>query len=116
MLYTSVASDGASITARDFRDNRSVPDNYTFGQYHREKLPLLSSLLPQLRDRQVQDTVVRFIAIDKVNEMIEGNQRLINEAPKSNGGLAALAENPVLNQFRQNLIQKTSPPVGVRSV
>lgn len=115
ILFTPLTNDDAPITANDFRDGREVAENYTFGHY-REKLPLLSSLLPQLREKAAQDANIRPIAKDKVQEMIVKNQRIIAEEPSSNGGLAAIVETPVLIKTLENLNQKATPPVGLNPV
>ncbi len=110
-LFSPVAKDTAPVTNADLADNRPLPPGYTFGQYRKEKLPLFNSIASQLATREVQDSVIRPIALEKVNERLQRNQQYIQEGsmltPK------ARLETPILQKLSQNLTQRNAPAMGV---
>lgn len=116
LLFHPVADESSPITAQDFADGKTIPDNYTFSQYAKEKLPLLSGLLPTIRTRDFQDNIARPLIIERIRQEIAEKRKLINESPEGLGAKVAQDEIPVLNTVLDKLRQTLSVPSDIRSV
>lgn len=111
VLFTPQFRDGAFIQSSDFKDKRTVPEGYTLDQYLREKLPLLSQLIPQLRSTAVQDEQIRPVLIERVSRERDEISNSLTEISDAYGDLAAKVELPVFENLLERLSQRnTSAP------
>ena len=116
LLFHPVADESSLITAQDFTDSRTIPDNYTFGRYVNDRLPLLSRLLPTIRTRDFQDNTARPIIIERIKQEIAEKRKLLDGDSRKLGVRVARDEISVLEAVLGNLTQTISLPSDIRPI